>query len=148
MTDDFLGGVKGEGFRGVEAVEEAPVDDGGSEGEIGDDGGEIGGGAGESGVEGEGDAGVDAAALECVAGGDDYGIRHEISGERAEELGRNLDLLERRGGFVEGNLPALLAAPHCCQKKWRERTRRLMEREIEGLMREIRERIEGKGMKK
>ena len=72
-------------------MEEAPVDDRGSEGEIGDDGGEICGGAGESGVEGEGDA----AALECVAGGDDYRIRHESAGERAEELGRNLDLLER-----------------------------------------------------
>lgn len=70
MADDFLGGVEIEGFRGVEVVVAAPVEDGGPEGEVGDDGGEIGGGctAVEGGAEGEGNAGEDAVALECVAG--------------------------------------------------------------------------------
>lgn len=132
MADDFLGGVEIEGFRGVEVVVAAPVKDGGPESEVGDDGGEIGAAAAvESGVEGEGNAGEDAVALECVAGGDDEGIRHDRAGQRAEELNRNwkrsllvLDRtlvalerrLRRRRGigwrFEEGDLPPLLAAPH------------------------------------
>ena len=65
----------------------APVEDGGFEGEVGDEGGEIGGGAvGE--LRGKIDiyAGFHGGAFEGVAGGDDDWVEHEGMRNRAEEF--------------------------------------------------------------
>lgn len=65
----------------------APFEDGGFEGEVGDEGGEIGGGAvGE--LRGKIDifAGFDGGAFVGVAGGDDDGVEHEGTRNRTEEF--------------------------------------------------------------
>lgn len=74
LADEILGGLEIEGFGG----RLAPVENGGFEGKVRDDGGEIGGGAvGESGFEGERKASTDGITVESVAGGDNYRVGHE-----------------------------------------------------------------------
>lgn len=59
--------MKVDGFGRADELVAAPVENGGLESEIGDDGGEICGGAvPKGGFEGERNAGVNAVAFECV----------------------------------------------------------------------------------
>lgn len=72
-----------EGFGG----KAGPVENGGFEGEIRDEGGEIGGRAvGEGGNKGEKKAGLDGVTLEGVAGGDNDGVGHDSAGDWAYEF--------------------------------------------------------------
>ncbi|KOM54977.1 hypothetical protein LR48_Vigan10g086900 [Vigna angularis] len=65
----------------------ALLEDGGFKGEVGDEGGEIGGSAvGELWCKVEIFTGFDGGAFEGVAGGDDDGVEHEGTGNGAEEL--------------------------------------------------------------
>ena len=72
--------IEGFGRRGKES-KMAQAENSGLEGEVRDEGGEIGNRAvGEGGPEVEGLAGIDAITLEGVAGGDNNGVNHEGAG--------------------------------------------------------------------
>lgn len=82
----------------------APAEDSGLEGEVGDEGGEIGNGAvGEGRPEVEGRAGIDAVALEGVAGGDNNGVDHERARDGTDEFRRRLDFM--LWGFLKVDFP-------------------------------------------
>ena len=100
-----MSGAKIEGFgrRGKES-KMVPAENSGLESEVRDEGGEIGYKAvGEGGPEVEGLAGIDAVALEGVAGGDNNWVDHEGAGDGADEFRRRLDFL--LWGFLEVDFP-------------------------------------------
>lgn len=66
---------------------ETPIENGGLEGEIGDDGGEIRGGAvGESGIERERNTGMNTVAFEGVARGYNDGVGHDRARNWTQKL--------------------------------------------------------------
>lgn len=88
-----------------------PVEDGGLESEIRDDGGEIRNRAiREGGLIVKGLAGINTIALKGVAGRDDYWVGHQEARNGTQEFFRRVML----GGPVEVYFPPVLATPHHC----------------------------------
>ncbi|XXG45472.1 hypothetical protein AAC387_Pa02g0546 [Persea americana] len=101
-------GKSGSSARLLSPLSPVPAEDGRFEGEIGDEGGEIGAGAvGTWRREDQGFAGLGKGAVEGVARGDNDRIHHERVGDRAEEFGGGLfwaGVGGRGGGAVERDL--------------------------------------------